>query len=154
MPPEEALRQPWLWNAIASCMFRDRLCHSTGRKCAFESEKVTWHMAKYSDPCSEFVFYNLPIQSAHTQQWTHTHLRRPGRGWGFCASLKGTSVMVSRVERALFIHSPHLQSLPARDSNPQTFNYESDSYESDVSMLAERDHFQRLKPNVFLQSRS
>ncbi len=55
--------------------------------------KVTWHTAKYGDPYSEFV----PIQSAHTQRWTHTHthrehtpgavgshfmLRHPGSSWG------------------------------------------------------------------------
>ncbi len=35
--------------------------------------------------------------------------------------------MVLRVERALNIHSPHLQFLPARDSNSQPLDYESDS---------------------------
>ncbi len=40
---------------------------------------------------------HLPIQSAHTQQWTHI----------------------------LYIHSPHLQFLLARDSNSQPFDYES-----------------------------
>ncbi len=54
-------------------------------------------------------------------------LWRPGSSWGFGALLKGTSVVVLRVERALVIHSPHLQSLPARDSNSQPFDYESDS---------------------------
>ncbi len=69
----------------------------------------------------------------HTQQWTHTRssgqfmLRRPGSSWGFGVLLKGTSVVVLRVERALYIHSPPLQSLPDRDSNTQPFNYESDS---------------------------
>ncbi len=54
-------------------------------------------------------------------------LRRPGSSWGFGALLKGTSVMVLMVERALYIHSPHQQFLPARDSNSQPFIYESDS---------------------------
>ncbi len=75
----------------------------------------------------------------HTAVNRHTHrthtrssgqpfmLRRPGSSWGFSALLKGTSVMVLRVERALYIHSPHLQFLPARDSNSQPFDYESDS---------------------------
>ncbi len=35
--------------------------------------KVTWHTAKYGNPYPEFVLCILPIQSAHTQQWTHTH---------------------------------------------------------------------------------
>ncbi len=66
--------------------------------------------------------------------WTHTRssgqplmLRHPGSSWGFGALLKGTSVVVLRVERALYIHSPHLQFLPARDSNPQPLGYEPDS---------------------------
>ncbi len=50
--------------------------------------------------------------NTHTP-WTHTRssgqpfmLRRPGSSWGFGALLKGTSVVVLRVERALYIHSP------------------------------------------------
>ncbi len=35
--------------------------------------------------------------------------------------------MVLRVERALYIHSPHLQSLPDRDLKSQDLDYESDS---------------------------
>ncbi len=34
-------------------------------------------------------------------------LRRPGSSWGFGALLKDTSVVVLKVERALYIHSPH-----------------------------------------------
>ncbi len=72
----------------------------------------------------------------HTHSSEHTLTRssgqpfmllRPGSSWGFGALLKGTSVMVLRVERALYIHSPHLQSLPARDLNSQPLGYESDS---------------------------
>ncbi len=71
--------------------------------------------------------------NTHTP-WTHTRssgqpfmLRRPGSSWGFGDLLKGTSVVVLRMERALYIHSPHLQFLPARDLNSQPFDYESDS---------------------------
>ncbi len=34
---------------------------------------------------------------------------------------------ILRVERVLYIQSPHLQSLPAQDSNSQPLDYESDS---------------------------
>ncbi len=95
--------------------------------------KVTWHIAKYGDPYSEFVLCIYP-SNVHTHSSEHTRssgqpfmLRRLGSSWGFGALLKGTSVVVLRVKRALDIHSPHLQSLPARDSNPQTLDYESDS---------------------------
>ncbi len=53
--------------------------------------------------------------------------RRPGSSWGFGALLKGTLVVVLKVERVLYIHSPHRQFLPARDSNSQPLDYESDS---------------------------
>ncbi len=84
---------------------------------------------------------HLTHPSAHTQQWvvnthtpwTHTQssgqplLQRPGSNWGFGALLKGTSVMVLKVERVLFIHNPHLQSLPVRESNQQPSGYKPNS---------------------------
>ncbi len=42
-------------------------------------------------------------------------LRHPGRSWEFGA--QELFIVVLRVERALYIHSPHRQSLPDRDSN-------------------------------------
>ncbi len=86
--------------------------------------------------CSAFNPSNVHTHSSehtHTHSSEHTHtvntflLRRLGSSWGFDALLKGTSVVVLKVERALYIHSPHLQSLPARDSNSQPLDYESDS---------------------------
>ncbi len=65
--------------------------------------------------------------NTHPEQWAAFMLRHPGSSWGFSALLKGTSVVLLKVERALDIHSPHLQSLPDRDSNSQPFDYESDS---------------------------
>ncbi len=79
--------------------------------------------------CSAFN----PSKCTHTAvnthtPWTHTRssgqpfmLRRLGSSWGFGALLKDTSVVVLKVERALYIHSPHLQFLPARDSNSHDF---------------------------------
>ncbi len=52
-------------------------------------------------------------------------LWHPGSSWGFGALLKGTSVVVLRVERAP--HSLNLQFLQARDSNSQPLGYKSDS---------------------------
>ncbi len=96
---------------------------------------MKWHSSKYSDPYSEFVLRIYPSNvhthsSEHTHKpWTHSQssgqpfmLRLLGRSWGFGALLKGTSV----VEKALYINSPHLQVLLARDSNSQPFDYESD----------------------------
>ncbi len=85
--------------------------------------KVTWHTAKYGDPYSESVLCIYPSKCTHTvgnahTLWTHTWirgqplLRRPGSSWGFGFLLKGTSVGVLRVERALDIHSPNRQTLP------------------------------------------
>ncbi len=99
--------------------------------------KVTWHTAKYGDPYSEFVLCIYPSKCTHTHTHTqreHTHTMNthpeqraviyaaaPGSSWGFGDLLKGSSVVVLRVKRALYIHSPHRQSLPARDSNSQPF---------------------------------
>ncbi len=84
-----------------------------------------------------FALHLTHPKSTHTAvkthtPWTYTQssgqpfmLRRPWSSWGFGALLKGTSVVVLRVERALDFHSPHQQFLPARDSNPQPLGYES-----------------------------
>ncbi len=95
-----------------------------------ESEKVTWHVAKYGNPYSELVLCIYPIQSAHTQQWTHTHththtvwthpeqwaaiyVAAPGEQLGVrCLAQGHLSRGIEGGERALVIHSPHLQSLP------------------------------------------
>ncbi len=56
---------------------------------------VTCNTAKYGDPYSEFV------QSAHTHTKSNRQpfmLRCPGSSCGFSALLKGTSVVVLRVE--------------------------------------------------------
>ncbi len=72
-------------------------------------------------------------EHTHTP-WTHTRssgqpfmLWRPGSSWGFSALLKGTSVMVLRVERAQYIHSPTNNPCRTWDSNPQPLDYEADS---------------------------
>ncbi len=89
--------------------------------------------------CSTFTHPKCTHTAVNTHT-THTHrehtpgavgslfmLQHPGSSWGFGALLKGTSVVVLKVERALVIHSPHLQFLPARDSNSQPLGYESGS---------------------------
>ncbi len=87
--------------------------------------KWKWSMVTHTlNLCSAFN----PSKCTHTAvnthtPWTHTRssgqpfmLRRPGSSWGFGVLLKGTSVVVLKVERALYIHSHHLQFLPTRDS--------------------------------------
>ncbi len=97
---------------------RPRIVTHTWYSCsAFNPSKVHTHSSEHT----------------HTP-WTHTRSswqpfmpRRPGSSWGFGALLKGTSVVVLKEERALDIHSPHLQFLPDWDTNSQPLNYESDS---------------------------
>ncbi len=90
----------------------------------------TWNLCSTFNPSK---VHTHSSEHTHTLQ-THTRssgqpflLWHPGSSWGFGALLKGTSVVVLKVERALYIHSPHLQFLPAWDSNSQPFNYKSDS---------------------------
>ncbi len=103
----------WKWRDIRPSM----VTHTRNLCSAINPSKVHTHSSEHT----------------HTP-WTHTWssgqlfmLWRLGSGWGFSAFLKGTSVVVFRVERALYIHSPHLQFLPAQDSNSQPLDYESDS---------------------------
>ncbi len=70
---------------------------------------------------------HLPIQSAHTQQWTQVHAVNtpPGNSWGFSALLKGTSLWYWRCrERCTFTPSNYNTD---QDSNLQLLNYKSDS---------------------------
>ncbi len=89
---------------------------------------VTRHTVKYGDPYSEFMLCIYPSK-VHTHISEHTHRQQWAAIYccGFGALLKGTSVMALRVERALYIHSPHRQFLLARDSNSQPFDHEPDS---------------------------
>ncbi len=89
-----------------------------------------WNLGSAINP-SKVHTHSSEHTHTHTP-WTHTRssgmpfmLRLPGSSWGFGALLKGTSVVVLRVERALYILSPHLQFLPAGDSNSQPFDYKS-----------------------------
>ncbi len=109
----------WKWSDIQPSM----VTHTRNLCSAINPSKVHTHSSEHTHTHTH----------THTL-WTHTRssgqpfmLRRPGSSWGFGALLKGTSVVVLRVERALYIHFPHLQSLPARDSNSQPLDYESDS---------------------------
>ncbi len=51
--------------------------------------------------------------NTHPEQWAAIYAAAPGEQLGFGVLLKGTSVVVLRVKRALYIHSPHLQFLQA-----------------------------------------
>ncbi len=65
----------------------------------------------------------------HTPGAVGSHLCFGARGavGGFSTLLKGTSVVVLKVGGGSTVHSlPHLQFLPARDSNSQPFDYKSD----------------------------
>ncbi len=94
--------------------------------------KVTWHIAKYGDPYSEFVLCIYPSKCTSYTHIVNTHPEHfyaaaPGEQLRFQCLAQGHLVVVLRVERALYIHSPHRQSLLARNSNSQPFDYESDS---------------------------
>ncbi len=105
---------------------------------ATSSQECTVNIVKRSDILPSMVTHTQNLCSAinpskvHTQSSEHTHkhttgtflpfmLRRLWSSWGFGALLKGTSVTVLRVERALYIHSPHLQFLPDLRFEPATF---------------------------------
>ncbi len=80
--------------------------HTRNLCSAFDPSKVHTHSSEHTH-----------TMNTHPEQWAAI-LCFCARGavGGSGALLKGTSVVVLRVERALYIHSPHLQFLPARDS--------------------------------------
>ncbi len=95
--------------------------------------KVTWHVAKYGNPYSELVLCIYPIQSAHTQQWTHTHREHtPGAvGSHFYAAVPREQLGVQSWywrwrERCTFT-PPTYNPCRTWDSNSQPLGYESDS---------------------------
>ncbi len=72
---------------------------------------------------------NTHTHHEHTPGAVGSHLCFGARGavGGFSTLLKGTSVVVLKVGGGSTVHSlPHLQFLPARDSNSQPFDYKSD----------------------------
>ncbi len=66
--------------------------------------------------------------NTHLEQWAAIYAAAPGEQLGVrCLAQGHLSRGIEGGERALYIHSPHLQSLPDRDSNSQPFDYKSDS---------------------------
>ncbi len=63
----------------------------------------------------------------HPEQWAAIYAAAPGEHLGARCLDQGHLIVELRVERALYIHSIHLQFLPARDSNQQPFDYESNT---------------------------
>ncbi len=96
--------------------------------------EAKWHTTKYGDPYSEFVLCIWPIQSVHTQQWTHTH-REHTPGAAIYAVAVGGSVPCSRAPQSWYwgwrecctFPPPTYNPCRTRDSNSQPFDYESDS---------------------------
>ncbi len=92
-------------------------------------------VAQTLNSCSAFKLSKVHTHSSEHTHTVNTHTRSsgqpfyaaaPGEQLGFGDLLKGlTSVVVLRVERALHIHFPTIPA--ARDSNPQPFDYKSDS---------------------------
>ncbi len=64
----------------------------------------------------------------HPEQWAAIYAAAPGEQLEvLCLAQGNISCGIEGGERALYIHSPHRQSLPNRDSILQPFDYESDS---------------------------
>ncbi len=102
--------------------------------------KVKWSEVKVTDsqvwwPILRICALNWPIQvhthssehthtvNTHPEQWAAIYAAAPGEQLRVRCLAQGHLVVVLRVERALYIHSPHRQSLPGRDLNSQPLDY-------------------------------
>ncbi len=103
---------------------------------AFNPSKVHTHSSEYT--------HREHAPGIHYRSSGQPMLRHPGSIWGFGALLKGISVVVLRVERALYIHSPHLQFLPAWDSNLLPLDYKSDLLGHNFHISCIRTHISRI----------
>ncbi len=112
-----AIVRKWKWRESD---IRPSMVTYTQNSCsAFNPSKVHTHSSEYT--------HREHAPGIHNRSSGQPMLRHPGKSSGFGALLKSISVVVLRVERALYIHSPHLQFLPAWDSNLQPLDYKSDS---------------------------
>ncbi len=104
----------------------------------FQCNKSEWGLDIESDIQPSMVTHTrnvCSIQGGHTHSSEHTHPEQwaaiyaaaPGEHLGARCLDQGHLIVELRVERVLYIHSIHLQFLPARDSNQQPFDYESNT---------------------------
>ncbi len=66
------------------------------------------------------------LVNTHLEQWAAIYAAVPKEQLGIWCLAQGHLVLVLKMERPLYIHSPH-RVLPDRDSNSQPFDYESNS---------------------------
>ncbi len=126
------------------CLFSCHRILNWGKSTPQLLKTCFWKKRKGKDVTCGQVWWPIPGKCTHTQQWVvnkHAHTDRehtPGAVGSQCygargavgglikvggiALLKGlTSIVVLRVEKALDIHSPHLQSLPELRLEPVPF---------------------------------
>ncbi len=96
--------------------------HTRNLCSAFNPSKVHTHSSEHTHTHTHTHTVNT-----HMEQWAAFYAAAPGEKLGVRCLAQGHFVVVLKVERELNIHSPHRQFLPARDSNSQPLDYESDS---------------------------
>ncbi len=89
-------------------MMPSMVTHTLNLCSAFIPSKVHTHSSEHTHTVN-----------THPEQWAAIYTAAPGEKLG--ALLKGASVVVLKVERVLYIHSPQLQFLPDLRLEPTTF---------------------------------
>ncbi len=129
------------WYSNCSVKWAQNLFYSTDQS-LFESESEVTFGQVWLPILGICALQLTHPKCAHARAHTHTHTHTvntlleqwaaindaaPREKLGFGALLKGTSVVVLSVERALNIHSPPHNSCRTWDSNSQPLGYKSNS---------------------------
>ncbi len=107
---------PYLWKWKWSDIRPSMVTHTRNLCSAFDPSKVHTHSSEHTHTVN-----------THPEQWAAIYAAAPGEQLGVRCLAQGHLSRGIEGERALYIHSPHLQFLPAWDSNSQPFDDESDS---------------------------
>ncbi len=109
---------------LTFCPTTSRFGYMSSKKCtvaAWRFASIYLHCTVLQGPRKNQNYYNIYIYTVYLSCGTQ------GAVGGSVPCSRAPRLGIDGGERALYMHSLHLQFLPARDTNPQPLDYESDS---------------------------